>query len=336
MSKTSRSSFARRGAWNPSETTVNLDALRLVRCAQPRSIAADFGGSVKMRPKRFFTREFMKCFKMTGLIFASVVGLAAGTFAAESDSTSKPTFYIIGDSTVKNGTKGQKGWGEVIGEYFDLSKITVANHAIGGRSSRTFLTEGRWEKIMAELKPGDFVIMQFGHNDGGALDDPARARGSIRGTGEETREIDNPILKKKETVHTYGWYLRKYVADAKSKGATPLVCSPVPRNIWKDGKVARASNDYGKWAMEVARAEGVAFVDLNEIIARHLEALGEEKVNDLFFGDHTHASPEGAKVNAAAVVEGLRALPECAVCRFLKSEPVPAKTKSRLAPPDQK
>src|SRR4051812_19809930 len=95
----------------------------------------------------------------------------------------KPVFYIIGDSTVRNGDGSGKsqlwGWGSVISSYFDTSKISVQNHAIGGRSSRTFLTEGRWDKIMATLKEGDYVIMQFGHNDGGPLDDTARARGSI-------------------------------------------------------------------------------------------------------------------------------------------------------------
>lgn len=263
----------------------------------------------------------MKTLRTLCFVSAFCALLSGDSFAAESTFLNKPTLYIIGDSTVKNGTKGQKGWGEVIGEHFDWAKITVANHAIGGRSSRTFLTEGRWGKIMDDLKPGDFVIMQFGHNDGGALDDPARARGSIRGVGEETREIDNPITKKRETVHTYGWYLRKYIADAKSKNATPIVCSPVPRNIWKDGKVARASNDYGKWAGEVAKSEGVAFLDLNEIIAKHLETLGEEKVKDLFYGDHTHTSPAGAKLNAASVVEGARELPNAPLTRFLEATP---------------
>src|SRR5689334_3565273 len=93
----------------------------------------------------------------------------------------EPVFYIIGDSTVKNGDgtgKGQLwGWGSFMADYFDTSKITVENDAIGGRSSRTFLTDGRWDRIMAALQKGDYVIMQFGHNDAGPLDDTARARG---------------------------------------------------------------------------------------------------------------------------------------------------------------
>ena len=110
-----------------------------------------------------------------------------------------------------------------------------------------------------------------------------RARAArFAGTGEETQEIDNPITKQHEVVHTYGWYLRKFIADAKARGATPIVCSLVPRKIWKDGKIVRASDSYGKWAAEVAAQENVGLVDLNEIIARKYDALGAEKVEPLF------------------------------------------------------
>src|SRR5450432_2212168 len=162
----------------------------------------------------------MKAVKLLMLLF----GFAALSFTL---SKHKPVFYIIGDSTVKNGDgtgkNGQVGWGSVIDVYFDTSRITISNLAIGGRSSRTFITDGRWDKILATLQKGDYVIMQFGHNDGGALDDTARARGTIPGTGEDSTEIYNPIRKMKETVHSYGWYMRKYVNDAKAKGAIPIV-----------------------------------------------------------------------------------------------------------------
>ena len=224
-----------------------------------------------------------------------------------ADSAPRPTLFIIGDSTVKNGTRGQRGWGEVISPFFDTNKIRIENHAIGGRSSRTFFTEGRWERVLTNLQRGDFVLIQFGHNDGGAVNDTSRARGSIRGTGDQTQEIDNLLTKKPEVVHTYGWYLRKYVAEAKAKGATPIVCSLVPRKMWKDGKITRGDN-YAKWAEEVARAEDAAFVDLREIIARRYDALGTEKVNELFGDDHTHTNPAGAELNAECVVAGLKAL----------------------------
>lgn len=220
----------------------------------------------------------------------------------------RPVLFIIGDSTVKNGSTQQWGWGSFLGEHFDSTKIKVENHAIGGRSSRTFITEGRWERILAVLKPGDYVLIQFGHNDGGALDDTSRARGSIKGIGDESKEIYNPIRKQQEVVYTYGAYLRKYVADAKAKGAIPIICSPVPRDNWKEGKVNRANNDYGKWAKEVAAATGTFFIDLNNNIADKYDAMGPEKVASLFIGDHTHTSKEGAMLNATIVAESLKQL----------------------------
>jgi lysophospholipase L1-like esterase len=158
------------------------------------------------------------------------------------------------------------------------------------------------------LKPGDFVLMQFGHNDAGPLNDTSRARGTIRGTGEESEEVENLLTKQHETVHSYGWYLRKFIADARAKGATPIVCSLVPRKMWKDGRVVRNTDSYAGWAAEVAKQEKVAFVDLNEIIARRYEELGPEKVEPLFADEHTHTSRAGAELNAAAVVAGLKAI----------------------------
>ena len=253
-------------------------------------------------------------------IFVLMTLLVSTLFAAEAADSSPvvartPTLFIIGDSTVKNGTRGQKGWGEVIGAYFDTNKIKVENHAIGGRSSRTFLTEGRWDKILAEIKAGDFVLMQFGHNDGGPLNDTSRARGSIKGTNDTTQEIDNLLTKKQEVVHTFGWYMRKYVTDTKAKDAMPIVCSLVPRKIWKDGKISR-SYDYGKWAREIAKAENVAFVDLNEIIARRYDELGTNKVNELFGDEHTHTNPAGAEINAESVIAGLKGLKSCSLCNY--------------------
>ncbi len=207
-------------------------------------------------------------------------------------SAKPPTLFLIGDSTVRNGAgdgaNKQWGWGEPIVAYFDPAKIAVLNRARGGRSSRTFLTEGLWEQVLSAMKPGDFVLIQFGHNDGGPINDNSRARGTIKGVGEETEEIDNLLTKKHEVVHSYGWYLRKYIADTKAKGATPVICSPVPRKIWKEGRIVR--DQYAQWAEEVAKAEKVGFIDLNEIIARQYDAMGAEKVEPLFADEHTHTT----------------------------------------------
>lgn len=263
----------------------------------------------------------MKCSGWFWLLYSTsalgAFGLAAD--AADVSARDKPTLFIIGDSTVRNHTRGQMGWGDALAPWFDVDKITITNRALGGRSSRTYLTEGLWDKVLAELKAGDFVLMQFGHNDGGPLDD-GRARASLKGNGEESQVITNKTSGKIETVHTYGWYLRRYISDAKAKSATPIVLSLVPRKIWKDGKIARATNDYAKWAQAAAAAEKVAFVDLNDLVARHYEELGPDKVEKLFADEHTHTNDEGAKLNARSVVEGLRLLNNCALTRYLLSD----------------
>src|SRR6266850_3520482 len=239
-------------------------------------------------------------FLMISIILASV---------STSAQQRMPTLFTIGDSTVHNSSQGLQGWGDVIATFFDQAKIKVDNRARGGRSSRTYVSEGLWDQVLAELKPGDFVLMQFGHNDGGAVNDASRARGSLRGIGNETEEIDNLLTRKHEIVHTFGWYMKKFISDAKARQATPIVLSPVPRNMWKEGKVVRASDSYGKWAAEVAMSEGVSFIDLNEISAKQFEALGPGKVKELYFlEDHTHTTPAGALLNATSVVEGLRSL----------------------------
>ncbi len=206
----------------------------------------------------------------------------------------------------------------MIGRFFDDKKIRVENRALGGRSSRSYLREGLWEKVDAEMKPGDFVVMQFGHNDNGPLD-AQKARASIKGNGDEAQEVTIKETGAKETVHSYGWYLRNYIRDAKAKGATPIVCSLVPRNIWVDGKVVRASADFAKWAREAAQQGGASFIDLNEIVARRYDTEGQQKVAAEYFtsADHTHTSQAGAEVNAACVVEGIRGLTECALREYL-------------------
>jgi rhamnogalacturonan acetylesterase len=229
---------------------------------------------------------------------------------------SLPTLYLVGDSTMKVGTPGQRGWGEEMAKYFDLQKINVVNQAIGGRSSRTYQNEGRWDAVVAMLQKGDYVVIQFGHNDASAVNEPppvtksTRARGTIKGIGEETQEVDNILTLKHEVVHSFGWYMRKYVNDTKAKGAIPIVMSLVPRNSWQNGKVARSTpNNYGQWAQQAAEATGAAFVDHNEIIAEAFEKIGPEKTLPLFGDGKLHASPDGADFNARCAVAGLRGMP---------------------------
>lgn len=231
-----------------------------------------------------------------------------------------PTIFVIGDSTANNHANGGLGWGDPFISYFDPSRVNVLNRARGGRSSRTFVTEGLWDKVLGEMKKGDFVLIQFGHNDGGAVNDASRARGSLPGMGEETQEIDNLLTKQHEVVHTYGWYMRKMITEVKAKGAVPIVLSLTVRNIWKDGRVERGPGKYGEWSAQIAQSEKVMFMDLTKLIADKYEELGEAKVKELFATDHTHTSPAGAELNASLVVAGLQMLKGHPLNRYLSKK----------------
>ncbi len=229
----------------------------------------------------------------------------------------KPTLFIIGDSTVRNSTSGQTGWGDPLVRHFDPAKIGVVNRAIGGRSSRTFLTEGRWDAVMAHLKPGDFVLIQFGHNDVGPLNDD-RCRAPLKGIGDQTENIVRSTDHQKETVRTFGWYLKKYVSDTKSKGAVPVLISPIPRNLWSGGKIKRANLDHPLWVKQVAELEHVPFIDFHHLLADAFDALGPEKTAALFDGtDHTHTCAAGAGFNASVMADAIRSLKDCQLAKGL-------------------
>ena len=243
-----------------------------------------------------------------------------------------PSLVLIGDSTVRNGrgdgAGGQWGWGDLLGAYFDPAKINVVNRAVGGLSSRTFLTQGHWERALTLLKPGDYLLMQFGHNDHGPLNDNSRARGTIKGTGDETEEIDNILTKQHEIVHSYGWYLRQFIREAKAKGVTPVVCTLIPRKTWKDGRIVRSADSYAGWTRQVAEQEGVAVIDLNELIGARYDELGADKVEPLFADEHTHTSRAGAELNAGIVAAALRSLSGDPLAPLLK-QPGPAEAPVR-------
>jgi lysophospholipase L1-like esterase len=237
----------------------------------------------------------------------------AATLAAESNRT-LPMLFIVGDSTVHNYGGGRCGWGDVIGNFFDTNKIIVKNHALAGRSSRTFQTQGWWNLVLAASRPGDFVLIQLGHNDGGPLDDTNRARGSLPGIGDETREIYNPVMHKQEVVHTYGWYLRKYISDARAKGMTPIICSPVPhvpKQTVRAGDVE--PSNYVLWSGEIATNENAPFIHLNRIAMGRYAGMTPGQIKLKYFtpADNTHTNPAGAELNAASVIEGLRGLENC-------------------------
>lgn len=231
------------------------------------------------------------------------------TVTGASRRGDNPVLFIIGDSTVKIDSVGDDtmwGWGDVIADRLDPSRITVENHAKAGRSARTFIEEGRWDKVYDALKPGDFVLIQFGHNDGGDIA-TGKARGELPGAGGESKVFRMEKDGDYRVVYTYGWYIRKFIDDAREKGAIPVIVSPSPRNRRLDGKIESLESTFGGWARDVAAKRKVDFVDLNGISGAKLDKMDADSVALFFKKDHTHSSRRGAALNAASVAEGIEA-----------------------------
>ena len=220
----------------------------------------------------------------------------------------RPVVWLTGDSTVKNTDRdedGMWGWGAVADEVFDSKKITVVNVAKAGRSLRTYLNEGRWDLVYNSLEKGDYVLIQFGHNDVGPIDS-LKERGEIVGTADTCHVYKLKSNGQYEVVYSFGWYLRKMIDDTREKGATPILVSLTPRNIWKNGKIERRNDTYGKWYREIAEETGVELIDVHNITADKYDKKGEKKVKAYFNHDHTHSSLKGAKENARSIREGLK------------------------------
>ena len=221
-----------------------------------------------------------------------------------------PVVFMIGDSTMKNGRGkgdgGQWGWGSFFEWFFDTNRISVENHALGGRSSRTFFTEGLWDKVLSGIKAGDYLFVQFGHNDGGPLN-TGRARASLKGTGNESQTVIMERHGGPEEVFTFGHYLRIYVRQAKARGAHVILLSHTPGNSWTGDRMNRNDQTYGKWTKQIAEEENVPYIDLNDITARKFDAMGQEAAK-AYFVDRVHTTFDGAIMNCKSAIEGMAQL----------------------------
>ena len=220
----------------------------------------------------------------------------------------RPVVFLTGDSTVKNEDKkkdGMWGWGSQAYTVFDSTKCTVVNCAKAGRSTRTYLNEGRWDEVYNSIRPGDYVLIQFGHNDIGDID-KNKERGTIA-TADDTCHVYKLASNGQyKVIYSFGWYLRKFIGDVKEKGGIPVLVSLTPRNEWPGGKVERRNDSYGKWYRDVVEATGVDFIDLHNITADALDKMGRKKAAKMFRHDHTHSSLKGAQLNAKGIAEGIR------------------------------
>ena len=227
--------------------------------------------------------------------------------AGSSRNGNNPVLFLVGNSTMRNGTlgngnNGQWGWGFFAHTFFDENKITVENQALGGTSSRTFYNK-LWPDVRKALKPGDWVIISIGHNDNGPYDS-GRARASIPGVGHDSLNVTIKETGVKETVYTYGEYMRRFIRDCRAVGANPILMSLTPRDAFdeKTGKIVRKIHT--QWLMQVAAEEGVPFVDLNEISGKKLDGYSKWKEKYFFYEDHIHSTRFGALMNARSAAEG--------------------------------
>jgi lysophospholipase L1-like esterase len=240
-----------------------------------------------------------------------------------------PRVFFTGDSTVKNADNddnGMWGWASLAAEVFDTTKVELRNVARAGRSTRSYIREGLWENVYQQLRPGDYVLIEFGHNDICPITD-AKERGVIPGTQDTCHVFKMEKDGRYEVVYSFGWYLRKMIDDTRERGATPILVSLTPRNEWPGGRVERRNDSYGRWYREVVEQTGVAFLDLHNIAADRLDSQFalrrlpkdkekararierlKQRAGIYFKKDHTHASKAGALQNAQCVADGLRAL----------------------------
>lgn len=226
-----------------------------------------------------------------------IVFLVFSAFKADKPTV---TIFMIGDSTMADkkltGGNPERGWGMVLPRYF-TEEIRIDNHAVNGRSSKSFVDEGRWDKVISRVKPGDYVFIQFGHNDEKPKPDRHTEPGS-----------------------TFDDNLRRFVNETRAKGGIPVLFnSIVRRNFDASGTLVDTHGAYRESPRNVARELAVPFVDMNRITHELVQGLGPEESKKLFMWvepntvpampkgkeDNTHLNPYGAKVIAGLAVDAL-------------------------------
>jgi lysophospholipase L1-like esterase len=265
----------------PSERTVIVNVRVPELGALPPN--ATGGTKVHLKPRELGSRNWDD--KLT-LEFA---GDADRVESLTVDHVSLPTLYLAGDSTVTDQPVAPNAsWGQKLPRFF-APTIAVANHAESGETLKSFLTELRFDKLLSTLARGDWVMIQFAHND------------------QKTQWPQTHV----EAGTTYRAWLRSYIAEVRRRGATPiLVTSPDRRNFDAAGRIETSLGDYPEAMRAVAREEGLAVIDLNAMSRKLYESLGPEAAARAFADegrDKTHFNDTGAYALARCVVEGIRA-----------------------------
>jgi len=214
-------------------------------------------------------------------------------------SPKKITVYLIGDSTMSNKKTEaypETGWGMPFKYFFD-STVVVDNRAKNGRSTRTFISENLWQPVADNLKEGDYVFIQFGHND-------------------ESKEKGDRYT----TAEQYKSNLVKFITETRAKKANPILLTPVSRRKFKDGKVQETHQEYSPLVIEVATQQHVPLIDLDTKSRELLQKFGEEQSKLLFLqlapgehpnypegkNDNTHFNELGARLIAQIVLSEIK------------------------------
>ncbi|MEQ9376919.1 MAG: rhamnogalacturonan acetylesterase [Imperialibacter sp.] len=198
---------------------------------------------------------------------------------------------LIGDSTMApKSVKAypELGWGEGLADFV-TKKTKVHNHAVNGRSSLSFINEGRWQSVFDSLQKGDYVIIQFGHND------------------EKT-----DTARHTEPFGSYQDNIRKFIEEARKKGAIPIVCSSIVRRHFDaEGNLKDTHGDYIVAAEQIARETKTPYVNMEALTRQLVSGLGPEKSKDIFLftdtkQDSTHLNVTGADIVAGLFVENAK------------------------------
>lgn len=229
--------------------------------------------------------------------------------------------YLAGDSTMAKKLpekRPETGWGEALQAFFSEERVLVDNHAMNGRSTRTFISENRWQTILDKLKPGDYVFIQFGHNDAAK---------------DRTDRYTPPEDYRKNLV--------RFVNEVRSKKANPVLLTPVMRRRFdKDGNFQDSHGEYPEIVRGVAAETRVPLIDMHRKSERVIKQYGVEESKKLFLHlkpeenpnypkgleDNTHFSPLGAEAMARLAVDGIREQ-KLGLARYLKKREATGKLK---------
>jgi DNA sulfur modification protein DndE len=248
-------------------------------------------------------------------LLALVVCCLTTAFTKPSD---KITIYTIGDSTMANkdttGGNPERGWAMAFQQFFDADKVIVENHAMNGRSTKSFIDEGRWKVITDKLKKGDYVFIQFGHNDE-KIEDPSRYA---------------------DAQGAYKANLTRYVEETRAKKAHPVLMTPIIRRRFDNtGVLVNTPDDYPDAVRALAKELNVPIIDMEAKTRQLIQHIGPEDSKSLFLWlpagqsaahpngvqDNTHLNGHGAFLVAQEATKGMREL-KLPIAKYLKKQVV--------------